>query len=212
MGDANPTDNKAEEDDEEEFVRETTVGRTFAFSASVLVQILLMVICTLLLISDSHHGEGAWWDISSYLEGEEEQAIKESIGWEVGWEATNHAAGKLIPCLLLPLLIIVPPIFRRRKYRVLATIVLCSLGLLLQALHLISSLVWAVQAENGSLAMRAPELILREVIAAVLAAILSFILHITYRAWKKRKPTNIAVDISQVVQCFALQYSLLVQI
>ena len=107
-----------------------------------------------------------------------------------------------MPCLLLPLLIIIPPIFRRRKHRVLTTLVLCSLGLLLQALHLISSLVWAAQAEIESLKMRIPELLLREVIAALLAALLAFVLHTTYRAWKKGKPANIGVDISQVGQCF----------
>ena len=198
MADVNPTD-KVEED--EEFVRETTVGRTFAYSTSVLIQILLMVIWTLLLISDNHHGKKAWWDISNLI-GEEEQMTLPSLG---PWEATNHAAGKLMPCLLLPLLIIIPPIFRRRKYRVLAILVLCSLGLLLQAIHLISRLVWAAQAENDSLAMRAPELILKEVIASVLAALLGFVMHTTYCAWKKRKPTNIAVDNSQVGQCFILQ-------
>ena len=106
-----------------------------------------------------------------------------------------------MPCLLLPLLIIIPPIFRRRKHRVLTTLVLCSLGLLLQALHLISSLVWAAQAEIESLKMRIPELLLREVIAALLAALLGFVLHTTYCAWKKGKPANIGVDISQVGQC-----------
>jgi len=184
---------KAEQDEDEEFVRETTVGRTFAYSASVLTQIFWMVITTLLLISDNHHGSKAWWDIS-YLLDEQEQAVRPSIGV---WEATNHATGKLIPCLLLPLLIIIPPIFRRRRHRVLTTLVLCSLGLLLQALHLISSLAWALKAENGSLRMRTPELLLKEVIAAVLAALLGFVLHTTYRAWKKGKPTNIAMDIDK---------------
>ena len=202
MGDVNPTD-RVEEEDEEEFVEETTVGRTFAYSASVLTQILWMVITTLLLISDNHHGDQAWWDIAYLVEDTQEQTNKPRIG---PWEATNHATGKLIPCLLLPLLIIIPPIFRRRKYRVLATLVLCSLGLLLQALHLISSLVWAAQAEIGSLKMRVPELLLREVIAALLAALLGFVMHTTYHAWKEREATNIAVDISQVRQCFILQF------
>ena len=188
--------NKAEEGEDEEFVRETTVGRTFAYSASVLIQIFWMIITTLLLISDNHHGSKAWWDIS-YLVDEQEQAIRPSTGV---WEATNHATGKLIPCLLLPLLIIIPPIFRRRKHRVLITLVLCSLGLLLQALHLISSLAWALKAENGSLKMRTPELLLKEVIAAVLAALLAFVFRTTLCAWKKGKPTNIAVDVSQVRQ------------
>ena len=192
MEDVNPRE-KVEEDDEE-FVRETTVGRTFAYSASVLIQIFWMIITTLLLISDKHHGKKAWWDIS-YLVGEEEQITIPSIG---PWEATNHAAGKLIPCLLLPLLIIIPPIFRRRKYQVLTTVVLCSLGLLLQALHLITSLIWAVQAERGSLKMRAPELLLREMNAAVLAALFAFILQTAYRAWKKGKTINNAVDINKV--------------
>jgi len=179
--------NKVEEDGVgEEFVRRTTVGRTFAYSASVLMQIFWMIITTLLLISDNHHGSKAWWDISK-----QEQATKASINV---WEATNHAIGKLIPCLLLPLLIIIPPIFRRRKHRVLITLVLCSLGLLLQALHLISSLGWAVQAEEGSLKKGAPELLLREVIATVLAGLLGFVLHTTYCARKKGKPTNIATD------------------
>ena len=190
--------NKAEEGEDEEFVRETTVGRTFAYSASVLIQIFWMVITTLLLISDNHHGSKAWWDIS-YLLDEQEQAVRPSIGV---WEATNHATGKLIPCLLLPLLIIIPPIFRRRKHRVLITLVLCSLGLFLQALHLISSLAWALKAKNGSLKMRTPELLLKEVIAAVLAALLGFVLHTTYRAWKKGKPSNIAMDNNKVGRYF----------
>ena len=202
MGDVNPTD-RVEEEDEEEFVEETTVGRTFAYSASVLTQILWMVITTLLLISDQHHGDQVWWDIAYLVEDAQEQATKLRIG---PWEATNHATGKLIPCLLLPLLIVIPPIFRKRKQRVLATLVLCSLGLLLQALHLISSLVWAAQAEIGSLKMRVPELLLREVIAALLAALLGFVMHTTYHAWKEREATNIAVDISQVRQCFILQF------
>ena len=110
MADVNPTE-KVEED--EEFVRETTVGRTFAYSTSVLIQILLMVICTLLLISDNHHGKKAWWDISNLI-GEEEQMALPSLG---PWEATNHAAGKLLPCLLLPLLIIIPPNFMLNSCR-----------------------------------------------------------------------------------------------
>ena len=187
--------NKVEEEDEEELVKETTVGRTFAYSASVLTQILWMVVTTLLLISDNHHEDKAWWKISYLEENAQEQAAKLGIG---SWEATNHATGKLIPCLLLPLLIIVPPIFRRRRYRVLTTLLLCSLGLLLQVLHLLSSLVWAAQAENGSLKVRLPELLLREVIAAVLAALLGFVLHTTYRTWKEGKTTNIAMDIRQV--------------
>jgi len=194
MEDVNQTknQNKVEEDDEE-FGKET-VGRTFAYSASVLTQIFWMFVTTLLLISDNHHGHQAWWDIAYLVEDVEGQATKPSIS---PWEATNHATGKLIPCLLLPLLIIIPPIFRRRKYRVFSTLVLCSLGLLLQALHLISSLVWAAEAEIESLKVRVPELLLREVIAAVQAALLGFVLHTTYRAWREGKPANIAVDINQ---------------
>ena len=200
MGDVNPTDN-VEEEDYEEFVEESTVGRTFAYSASVLTQILWMVVTTLLLTSDNHHGDQAWWDIA-YLVGDVQEQEHPSKLRRDPWEATNHATGKLMPCLLLPLLIIIPPIFRRRKHRVLTTLVLCSLGLLLQALHLISSLVWAAQAEIESLKMRIPELLLREVIASLLAALLAFVLHTTYCAWKKGKPANIGVDISQVGQCF----------
>jgi len=193
MGDVNPTVTD-EAEVEEEFVEETTVARTFAYSASVIIQIIWMVITTLLLISDNHHGHLAWWDIAYLEEDVQGQATKPSIG---PWEVTNHATGKLIPCLLLPLLIILPPIYRRRKYRVFCTLVLCSLGLLLQALHLISSLVWAAQAEIGSLKVRVAELLLREVIAAVLAALLGVVLHTTYRAWKEGKASNVGVDINQ---------------
>ena len=64
---------------------------------------------------------------------------------------------------------------------------------------------------------RRPELLLREVIAALLAALLAFVLHTTYCAWKKGKPANIGVDISQVGQCcitslkFALSMNMVIE-
>ena len=71
--------NKVEEHEDEEFVKETTVGRTFAYSASVLTQIFWMVITTLLFSSNYRRGRKDWWDISDLL-GEQEKATKTSIG------------------------------------------------------------------------------------------------------------------------------------
>ena len=185
--------------DEVEFVGETTgVGRTFAYTVSVFIQIVWLVIITLLLISDNHRQYKVWWDIFSFVgDQHEEQGAERDLE---PWERTIHTKLKLLPCLLLPLLIIVPPIFRRQKYRAITTIVICSVGLLLQSLHLVSSLLWVFQAENGSLEILIPELLLREAIAAVLTASLGIVLHTTCRAWKEGKMTNIAVDINQVGQ------------
>ena len=181
---------KAEEENEEKLVQETSrgVARTFAYSANVLAQLFWMAISVMLLVGASHGSRQVWWwDISSVVE-------PEPIG---PWERINNATGKLFPSVLLPLLIIFPPIFRRRKYRVITTLVLCSVGLLLQTIHLISTLVWAFQADTASLKMRLAELLLRELIAALLAALLGFVLAMTYRSWKKGKATNIAVDMNQ---------------
>jgi len=171
----------------EVLVEKTSVGRTFAYAVSVLAQMLWIVITTLLLITDDegHESERAWWD---------SDPNKHSFDF---WENMSHDTGKLLPCLLLPLLIIVPPIFSRRKHRVLSTLVLCGLGLLLGGLHLLSTLVWVVQAEQDALKRRAPELLLRELISVVLALLLAFVLHSTYRTWNQGKPANAAVDVNQ---------------
>ena len=99
-------------------VEKTSVGRAFAYAVSVLAQMLWIVITTLLLITDDegHESERAWWD---------SDPNEHSFDF---WENISHDTGKLLPCLLLPLLIIVPPIFSRRKHRALSTMVLCGLG------------------------------------------------------------------------------------
>ena len=170
-------------------VEKTSVGRTFAYAVSVLAQILWIVITTLILISDDegHESERAWWD---------SDPNEHSFDF---WENMSHDTGKLLPCLLLPLLIIVPPIFSRRKHRALSTMVLSGLGLLLGGLHLLSTLVWVVQAEQDALKRRAPELLLRELTSVVLALLLAFVLHSTYRTWNQGKPANAAVDVNQVI-------------
>ena len=172
----------------EVLVDKTSVGRTFAYAVSVLAQMLWIVITTLLLITDDegHESERAWWD-----SGPNEHSFD-------FWENMSHDTGKLLPCLLLPLLIIVPPIFSRRKHRALSTLVLCGLGLLLGGLHLLSTLVWLVQAEQDALKRRAPELLLRELTSVVLALLLAFVLHSTYRTWNQGKLANAAVDVNQV--------------
>ena len=169
-------------------VEKISVGRTFAYAVSVLAQMLWIVITTLLLITDDegHESERAWWD---------SDPNEHSFDF---WENMSHDTGKLLPCLLLPLLIIVPPIFSRRKHRALSTMVLCGLGLLLGGLHLLSTLVWVVQAEQDALKRRAPELLLRELTSVVLALLLAFVLHSTYRTWNQGKLANAAVDVNQV--------------
>ena len=167
---------------------EKWVGRTFAYAVSVLAQMLWIVITTLLLITDDegHESERAWWD---------SDPNEHSFDF---WENMSHDTGKLLPCLLLPLLIIAPPIFSRRKHRALSTMVLCGLGLLLGGLHLLSTLVWLVQAEQDALKRRAPELLLRELASVVLALFFAFVLHSTYRTWNQGKLANAAVDVNQV--------------
>ena len=173
----------------EVLVEKTSVGRTFAYAVSALAQMLWIVITTLLLITDDegHESERAWWD---------SDPNEHSFDF---WENMSHDTGKLLPCLLLPLLIIVPPIFSRRKHRALSTLVLCGLGLLLGGLHLLSTLVWLVQAEQDALKRRAPELLLRGLTSVVLALLLAFVLHSTYRTWNQGKPANAAVDVNQVI-------------
>ena len=53
---------------DEEFVGETSaVGRSFAYIASVLTQIVWTIVTTLLLIGDQHHPDKVWWDIFSFV-------------------------------------------------------------------------------------------------------------------------------------------------
>merc|ERR1712013_810992 len=175
----------------EVLVEKTSVGRTFAYTVSVLAQMLWIVITTLLLITDDegHESERAWWD---------SDPNKHSFDF---WENMSHDTGKLLPCLLLPLLIIVPPIFSRGKHRALSTLVLCGLGLLLGSLHLLATLVWLVQAEQDALKRRAPELFLTELTSVVLTLLLAFVLHSTYRTWNQVPPPRSLCLLGCLVSC-----------
>ena len=164
---------------------DTSFGRTFAYSAGVFSASVLSIITSLLLIPDTHY---------------------EPI--TTAWETINHLTSKLFPCLLLPLLIVLPPVFQNRNHRALATIVLCILGILLQAVHVMSTVRWVAQAEKDVMMMRAPELVLALVIAVLLAGLLIFVLVITHQTWREGKPANIAVDKRQVGKCISFGYQI----
>ena len=168
---------------------DTSFGRTFAYSAGVLSASVLSIITSLLLIPDTHY---------------------EPI--TTAWETINHLTSKLFPCLLLPLLIVLPPVFQNRNHRALATIVLCILGILLQAVHVMSTVRWVAQAEKDVMMMRAPELVLALVIAVLLAGLLIFVLVITHQTWREGKPANIVVDNRQVGKCVSFGDSKMVMI
>lgn len=167
--------------------------RTFAYTTSAFVLLASEFVLVSLLASDLQS-----------LRHEVEEMEETSLAWS----PTNLLVGKTFTCLLLPLLVLLPPVFAGRRPRLAANLLLCAAGLLLLLLHLLSAVCWAATSPHPLPCLSM--LLQRGAVALLLALLLTLLLATTASTWRQAaRPSNRATDAARS-QEYVAQVSLVV--
>ena len=153
--------------------------RTFAYTASAVVLLVSVFVLVSLLLADLQ-------DLREELAME--MAEVTHVASASDWARTNDLVGKTFTCLLLPLLVLLPPVFAGRRVRLAATMVLCAVGLLLLLLHLISAVGWVATSPDPL--PRLSMLLQRGAVAVLLTLPLALLLATTTGTWRQARPST----------------------
>ena len=121
--------------------------RTVAYTAATLALTVWLVSLNLLLINE---------------------AVNKNVsGFHKMLPVINSFLGKLNTFTVVPLAIILPPVFLRKVLRLRVCLVLYSVGGLLSVLHILSAMVWTTQASTTALLHRLVFVTVQEMFAVI---------------------------------------------
>ena len=153
--------------------------RTLAYTTTVGLLVFWTVAINIALLKDAASGDSGASD--NFLT----------------WADVNQVSRSLVTCLVTPLTITVPPIFRHHTLRLAVCLALNILGLLLLCLHLLSGLVWAAMVPTNLLLNKLVVLVLQQILGLLLAACLVVLAFNQLSSWQLKRGLAITWAVPQ---------------
>ena len=148
------------------------------------------------------------WLISLNLLLINEAVSKNVSGFHNMLAVINSFLGKLYIFTVVPLAIILPPVFLRKVLRRRVCLVLYSVGGLLSVLHILSAMVWTTQVSTTALLHRLVFVIVQEILALITAICFSIMALVRLKKTEKlgghclSVSDQILMHVSQIVLVF----------